>query len=86
MNNIDYYIYVNGFIDKTDANNIDFFKKLLLKTKLYNYKITNDLNIANDISVVYIIKYHFSNNDEMEPISTLVESKTNDYVNHHAIR
>lgn len=50
MNNI-YYIYVNGFwpgfIDKTDANNIDFFEKIFLKTKLYNYKITNDLKIAN---------------------------------------
>jgi hypothetical protein len=46
-----YYIYVNafwtGFIDKTDANHIDFFEKLFLQTKLKNFEITNDINKAN---------------------------------------
>ena len=47
----DYYIYVNGFwngfIEKTDANHIEFFENILKKTKLSNYKITNDINQAN---------------------------------------
>jgi len=46
-----YYIYVNGFwggfVDKTDANHIDFFENLFKKTKLANYEITNHLNKAN---------------------------------------
>jgi hypothetical protein len=48
---IEYYIYVNafwsGFIDKTDANHIDFFENILKQTKLSNYQITNDLDKAN---------------------------------------
>lgn len=47
----DYYIYVNGFwggfVEKTDANHIDFFEKVLAKTKLSNYTITSDLKEAN---------------------------------------
>jgi hypothetical protein len=47
----DYYIYVNGFwngfVEKTDANHIEFFENILKKTKLSNYKITNDINHAN---------------------------------------
>lgn len=47
----DYYIYINGFwngfIEKTDANHIELFENILKKTKLSNYKITNDINQAN---------------------------------------
>jgi hypothetical protein len=47
----EYYIYVSafwhGFIDKTDANNIDIFEKLFSKTIIRNFKITNDLEKAN---------------------------------------
>jgi len=47
----DYYIYVNGFwngfVEKTDANHIEFFENILKKTKLSNYKITNDIYKAN---------------------------------------
>ena len=46
-----YYIYFHnwwpGFLTKKDANNVGFFEKLLVHTKLKNYQITNDLNIAN---------------------------------------
>jgi alpha(1,3/1,4) fucosyltransferase len=46
-----YYIYVNaffdGFQDKTDGINIDLFEKILKKTKLNNFEITNDVNKAN---------------------------------------
>tara|TARA_Y100000768_G_C23990747_1_gene692556 strand:- start:1374 stop:2249 length:876 start_codon:yes stop_codon:yes gene_type:complete len=48
-----YYIYFHnwwsGFFTKKDANNIGFFEKLLVHTKLKNYQITNDLKIANVI-------------------------------------
>lgn len=51
VNNVEYYIYVNafwyGFENKTDANTIDIFEKIFSKTLLRNFKITNDLNIAN---------------------------------------
>jgi hypothetical protein len=47
----EYYIYLNafyyGFVEKTDANTIEFFEKLFSKTILKNYKITNDINLAN---------------------------------------
>jgi hypothetical protein len=47
----DYYIYINGFwngfVDKTDANHIDFFELIFAQTKLRNYTITNDINNAN---------------------------------------
>jgi len=47
----EYYIYLNafyyGFVEKTDANTIEFFEKLFSKTILKNFKITNDINIAN---------------------------------------
>ena len=47
----EYYIYVNafwyGFMDKTHANNIEIFKNIFSKTIIRNFKITNDLNIAN---------------------------------------
>jgi hypothetical protein len=47
----DYYIYLNafyyGFVEKTDANTIEFFEKLFSKTILKNFKITNDINLAN---------------------------------------
>jgi hypothetical protein len=47
----DYYIYVNGFwngfVEKTDANHIEFFENILKQTKLSNYKITNYINLAN---------------------------------------
>ena len=46
-----YYIYFHnwwpGFFTKQDANNIEFFEKLLSYTKLKNYQITNNLEIAN---------------------------------------
>jgi hypothetical protein len=46
-----FFIYINafydGFIDRTDANNINFFEMLFKKTNLYNFEITNDLNKAN---------------------------------------
>ena len=46
-----YYIYFHnwwpGFLTKTDANNIGFFKKLFAYTKLKDYQITNNLEIAN---------------------------------------
>ena len=48
-----YFIYFHnwwsGFLTKQDANNIGFFEKLLVHTKLKNYQITNDVNIANVI-------------------------------------
>jgi hypothetical protein len=48
---IDYYIYINafwsGFIDKNDGNTIEFFENIFKKTKLSNYKITDDINNAN---------------------------------------
>ena len=48
-----YYLYFHnwwpGFFTKQDANNIDFFKKLLVHTKLKDSQITNDLTIANVI-------------------------------------
>ena len=51
LENYSYYIYINGFwsgfVDKTDANNIDFFENVFKKTKLSNYKITDDINKAN---------------------------------------
>ena len=44
-------IYINsfwsGFIDKTDANHIGFFEDILKKTKISNYKITNNIDEAN---------------------------------------
>ena len=47
----EYYIYLNafyyGFVEKTDANTIEFFEKLFSKTILKNFKITNDINLAN---------------------------------------
>jgi hypothetical protein len=46
-----FYIYVNGFwkgfINKTDANHIEFFENIFKKTKLQNYIITPDINKAN---------------------------------------
>jgi hypothetical protein len=45
------FIYINaffnGFIDKTDCNNVGFFEKLFCKTNLNNFEFTNDLNTAN---------------------------------------
>ena len=47
----EYYIYINafwyGFMDKTHANNIGIFENIFSKTIIRNFKITNDLNIAN---------------------------------------
>ena len=47
----EYYIYVNafwyGFINKTDANNIAIFEEIFSKTFMRNFKITDNLNIAN---------------------------------------
>jgi hypothetical protein len=47
----DYYIYINGFwdgfIEKTDANNIGFFENIIKQSKLSNYKITKDINQSN---------------------------------------
>lgn len=46
-----YFIYINGFydgfIDKTDAINLNFFENLFRKTHLINFEITNDFNKAN---------------------------------------
>jgi len=46
-----YYIYFNnwwpGFFNGQDKNNIEFFKQLFNHTKLKNYEITNNLDIAN---------------------------------------
>jgi hypothetical protein len=46
-----HYIYINGFwdgfVEKTNENNIDFFEKLFLKTKIKTFEITNDINRAN---------------------------------------
>jgi hypothetical protein len=46
-----YFIYINsfwpGFIDKTDTNNIDYFEKIFINTKLKNFIITHDINKAN---------------------------------------
>lgn len=51
FNKYDYYVFINGFwngfIEKTDANHIEFFENILKKTKLSNYKITNDITQAN---------------------------------------
>ena len=50
-NNTKYFIYINGFWpgfnDKSDANHIGFFEELFKKTKLSNFIITNNINIAN---------------------------------------
>jgi len=47
----EYYIYVNafwyGFINNTDANTIAIFEKIFSKTFMRNFKITDNLNIAN---------------------------------------
>ncbi len=47
----EYYIYINafwyGFMDKTHANNIGIFENIFSKTIIRNFKITDDLNIAN---------------------------------------
>lgn len=46
-----YFIYVNGFwdgfLDKTDANNITLFEKIFENTLLRDFKITMDLNKAD---------------------------------------
>lgn len=46
-----YYIYFNnwwpGFLNGQDKNNIEFFKQLFNHTKLKNYEITNNLDLAN---------------------------------------
>lgn len=46
-----YYIYFNnwwdGFFDGSDKCNIEFFKNLFQYTKMKNFEITNDLEIAN---------------------------------------
>lgn len=51
LHQYEYYVYVNGFwngfVDKTDANHIEFFENILKKTKLSNYKITNNIVQAN---------------------------------------
>lgn len=48
---IEYFIFINGFwtgfADKTDGITIDMFEKIFAKTILANYKITNNINIAN---------------------------------------
>ena len=49
---IKHYIYINafwnGFVDKKDPNNIDFFKKIFLQSKkLKNFEITTDIHQAN---------------------------------------
>ena len=48
---VDYYVYVNGFwsgfMDKTDANHIEFFENIFKKTKISNYTITQNINEAN---------------------------------------
>jgi len=45
------YIYINsfwyGFLNKADPNNISYFKRLISKTKLHNYEITDDIANAN---------------------------------------
>ena len=38
---------VTGFAEKTDGNTIDIFEKIFSKTIIKNFKITNNLNIAN---------------------------------------
>ena len=49
--NTEYYIFLNGFwpgfAEKTDGNTIDIFEKIFSKTIIKNFKITNNLNIAN---------------------------------------
>jgi alpha(1,3/1,4) fucosyltransferase len=49
--NTEYYIFLNGFwrgfAEKIDANTVDIFEKIFSKTILKNFKITNNLNIAN---------------------------------------
>jgi len=51
MIEIENNIYINGFwtgfIDKTDSNHIEFFEDILKKTKISNYKITNNIDEAN---------------------------------------
>ena len=46
-----YYIYFYnwwpGFENRTDANHIGFYEKLLANTKLKDFEITTDLNKAN---------------------------------------
>lgn len=48
---IKYYIYVDymwdGYINKTDGNNITFIEDILKKTQINNFEITNDINRAN---------------------------------------
>jgi len=45
------YIYINsfwyGFLNKADPNNISYLKRLISKTKLHNYEITDDIANAN---------------------------------------
>jgi hypothetical protein len=41
------YNWWPGFDNKTDANHIGFYEMLLSKTKLRNFEITYDINIAN---------------------------------------
>lgn len=46
-----YYIYFNswwpGFFNGSDKCNIEFFKKLLLHTKIKNFEVTHNLETAN---------------------------------------
>jgi hypothetical protein len=84
----DYYIYVNGFwngfVEKTDANHIEFFENILKKTKLANYKITNDINQANVLfescfskSVLDAKKWEYSIFYSGEPFLSFVEDPDN---------
>jgi hypothetical protein len=47
MNIIYVNAFWNGFIDKTDCINIEFFENLFKKTNLSNFEFTNDLSKAN---------------------------------------
>ena len=78
-------IYVNGFwsgfVDKTDANHIEFFENLFSNTKYFkNFEITNDINNANVLfeslfanSLVnkkkWLCKIHYSGESFSNPLN-----------------
>jgi hypothetical protein len=86
----EHFIYINafwnGFVDKTDANHIEFFENIFKNTsKLTNYKITDDLIKANVLfesvfgkSLVNIKKWKYTIHYSGEPF-------VNDYANYDLV-